>query len=130
MAKKEILNMNDLENILSKDLAKKRMKVMDEFIVSRHEFSLWYVAEVSPVVEWTNPVTAWMFAAWVNGSGMKEWVSEEEIAQREAKQAAINAKKVEREAKQAEAIKQLAKEAEQAKVKGKAIKKDRLVING
>lgn len=130
MAKKEILNMNDLENILSKDLAKRRMKVMDEFIVSRHEFSLWYVATVSPVVEWTNPITAWMFAAWVNGSGVKEWVSEEEIAQREAKQATINARKVEREAKQAEVIKQLAKEAEEAKGKGKAIKKDRLVING
>jgi hypothetical protein len=136
MAKEEMLNQNDPEKIMTKEIAKKRAKVMDEFSISRDEFSQWYVATVSPVIEWTNPVTAWMFAAWVHGSGVKEWISAEEKAKREARRVAMAAKKVAREAKEAaEKEAREAKKAEdaaaraEAEVKRTALKKDRLVIN-
>lgn len=100
-SKKEMLNMNDPEKIMDKDLAKKRGNLMTEFNVSRDEFAKWYVATVSPVVEWTNPVTAWMFAAWVHGSEVTEWITEEEKARREARRVAMEIKKAERAAKEA-----------------------------
>jgi hypothetical protein len=146
-SKKEMLNMNDPEKIMDKDLEKKRVNLMTEFNVSRDEFTKWYVATVSPVVEWTNPVTAWMFAAWVHGSGVEEWITEEEKARREARRAAIAAKKAEREAKEAaakevrEAAARAAKEAKEAKIaadaaaraattaKRAAMKKERRSVN-
>ena len=126
MAKEEMLNQNDPEKIMKKELAKKRAKIMDEFNVSRDEFAKWYVEVVSPVVEWTNPVTSWMFAAWVQGSGVSEWITEEEKAKREARRAAIAIKKAEREAKEAAAEIEKAKAAVEraaAEVKRAALKK-------
>ena len=124
-SKKEMLNMNDPEKIMDKDLEKKRVNLMTEFNVSRDEFTKWYVAAVSPVVEWTNPVTAWMFAAWVHGSGVEEWITEEEKARREARRAAIAAKKAEREAKKAaDAAARAATTAKRA-----AMKKERRSVN-
>jgi hypothetical protein len=136
MAKEEMLNQNNPEKIMKKELAKKRAKIMNEFNVSRHEFSQWYVATVSPVVEWTNPVTAWMFAAWVHGSGVKEWIPEEEKVKWEARRVAMALKKAEREAK--EAAEQEAREAKkaadaaaraEAEVKRTALKKEREAVN-
>lgn len=135
-SKKEMLNMNDPEKIMDKDLAKKRVNLMTEFNVSRDEFTKWYVATVSPVVEWTNPVTAWMFAAWVHGSGVEEWITEEEKARREARRAAIAAKKAEREAKEAAAkeVREAKKAADAAAraattAKRAAMKKERRSVN-
>ena len=135
-SKKEMLNMNDPEKIMDKDLEKKRVNLMTEFNVSRDEFTKWYVAAVSPVVEWTNPVTAWMFAAWVHGSGVEEWITEEEKARREARRAAIAAKKAEREAKEAAAkeVREAKKAADAAAraattAKRAAMKKERRSVN-
>ena len=135
-SKKEMLNMNDPEKIMDKDLEKKRVNLMTEFNVSRDEFTKWYVATVSPVVEWTNPVTAWMFAAWVHGSGVEEWITEEEKARREARRAAIAAKKAEREAKEAAAkeVREAKKAADAAAraattAKRAAMKKERRSVN-
>ena len=135
-SKKEMLNMNDPEKIMDKDLAKKRVNLMTEFNVSRDEFTKWYVATVSPVVEWTNPVTAWMFAAWVHGSEVTEWITEEERARREARRVAMEIKKAEREAKEAaeKEVREAKKAADAAAraattAKRAALKKERRVIS-
>jgi hypothetical protein len=135
-SKKEMLNMNDPEKIMDKDLAKKRVNLMTEFNVSRDEFTKWYVATVSPVVEWTNPVTAWMFAAWVHGSEVTEWITEEERAKREARRVAMEIKKAEREAKEAaeKEVREAKKAADAAAraattAKRAALKKERRVIS-
>jgi hypothetical protein len=135
-SKKEMLNMNDPEKIMDKDLAKKRVNLMTEFNVSRDEFTKWYVETVSPVVEWTNPVTAWMFAAWVHGSEVTEWITEEERAKREARRVAMEIKKAEREAKEAaeKEVREAKKAADAAAraattAKRAALKKERRVIS-
>jgi hypothetical protein len=131
-----MLNMNDPEKIMDKDLAKKRVNLMTEFNVSRDEFTKWYVETVSPVVEWTNPVTAWMFAAWVHGSEVTEWITEEERAKREARRVAMEIKKAEREAKEAaeKEVREAKKAADAAAraattAKRAALKKERRVIS-
>jgi hypothetical protein len=121
---------------MDKDLEKKRVNLMAEFNVSRDEFTKWYVATVSPVVEWTNPVTAWMFAAWVHGSEVTEWITEEERAKREARRVAMEIKKAEREAKEAaeKEVREAKKAADAAAraattAKRAALKKERRVIS-
>ena len=135
-SKKEMLNMNDPEKIMDKDLEKKRVNLMAEFNVSRDEFTKWYVETVSPVVEWTNPVTAWMFAAWVHGSEVTEWITEEERAKREARRVAMEIKKAERAAKEAAAkeVREAKKAADAAAraattAKRAAMKKERRSVN-
>jgi len=137
------LAMNDPERIMTKEIAKKRLKVLHEFSVSRDEFSKWYVATVSPVVDWANPVTSWMFAAWVQGSGITEWITEEEKEKREARRVAMAIKKAEREAKEeaervareekkaAEAAARAEAEVKRAAITAKraALKKEREVAN-
>ena len=85
MAKVKILNQNDPEKIMEKDLAKKRDNLLKEFNLSRDEFIAWHVKNVGAEVRWTNPVTAWIFAAWTHSSGVEEWLTEKERAVRQAK---------------------------------------------
>lgn len=109
-SKKEILDMNDLENIMDKDLETKRVNLLKEFNLSRDAFVVWYATNVNPVVAWTNPVTAWMFAAWVHGCDVDEWRTEKEQAAFDARQAAITARREAKAAKEA-----AEKEAREAK---------------
>lgn len=128
MAKEEMLNQNDPEKIMIRELTKKRAKVLVEFDLSRSAFMTWYVANVSPVVEWTNPVTAWMFAAWVQGSGVDQWRTEKEQAILDARRALAATRKAEKEAKEAAAELEKEKAAAEraaAEVKRAALKEAR-----
>lgn len=98
--KQEMLKMNDPEKIMDKDLAKKRVNLLKEFNLSRDAFVVWYAANINPVVAWTNPVTAWMFAAWVHGCNVDEWRTEKEQAAYDARQAAIAARRAAQQAKE------------------------------
>lgn len=94
----------DPEQAWIRDLKKQRVNLMKDFNVSRDEFVKWYLATTRKrKVQWTNPVVSWMFAAWVNGSGNKEWLTQMEKDQRERQRQIMLRKKEEQQVRMAKA---------------------------
>lgn len=100
----------DPEQALIRDLNKKRVNLMKDFNVSRDEFVTWYKKNIGEVVQWTDPVTSWMFASWVQSSGNKEWLTQMEIDQRDRQRQIMLRKTEERK-------EQLKKEAAEKEIK-------------
>ena len=115
----------DPEQAWIRDLKKQRINLMKEFNVSRDEFVKWYLATTRKrKVQWTDPVVSWMFAAWVNGSGNKEWLTQMEKDQRERQRQIMLRKKEEQQVRMAKAAAEKeAKQAEEAKQRKKISKK-------
>lgn len=115
----------DPEQALIRDLKKQRVSLMKEFNVSRDEFVKWYLATTRKrKIQWTNPVVSWVFAAWVNGSGNTEWLTQMEKDQRERQRQIMLRKKEEQQVRMAKAAAEKeAKQAEEAKQRKKISKK-------
>jgi hypothetical protein len=75
------------------ELKKRRAHALTPFTVSKEKFSYWYQTEVAPEVNWTDPMVAHMFRAWVAGHGVTEWISDKELAARAAKKERMAATK-------------------------------------
>lgn len=74
---------NPSESLSPVEVKKRRALAMVPFDISREMFSNWFHASVSHDMDWTNPMIGQMFQAWVAGSGIKEWITDKEIAARE-----------------------------------------------
>jgi hypothetical protein len=111
----------DPEQAWIRDLKKQRINLMKDFNVSRDEFVKWYLATTRKrKVQWTDPVVSWMFAAWVNGSGNKEWLTQMEKDQRERQRQIMLRKKEEQQVRMAKAAAEKeAKRIEYAKQRNK-----------
>ena len=81
------------ESLSPAEVKKRRAMAMVPFTVSKEKFSNWFQKNVSPDIDWTNPMVGHMFQSWVAGSGITEWITDEEIAVRaRRKQKALETK--------------------------------------
>ena len=71
------------ESLSPREVMKRRETAMVPFTVSKEKFSNWFRENVAPDIDWTNPMVGHMFQSWVAGSGITEWITDEEIAARE-----------------------------------------------
>lgn len=93
------------EILSASEVKKRRVRATVPFRVAREQFSNWFQINVAPDIKWDDPMVGQMFHAWVAGSGITEWESDEEVAARERKKALQAASK--------EKMSRLRQEAEQ-----------------
>jgi hypothetical protein len=75
------------------EIKKRRARAMNSFTVSKEKFGYWHQENIGGKIDWTNPMIAHMFQSWVAGSGIKEWISDKELAARAAKKERMAATK-------------------------------------
>lgn len=75
--------MTPSESLSPAEVKKRLATSMIPFTVSREKFSNWFRENVAPDIDWTNPMVGHMFQSWVAGSGITEWLTDEEVAARE-----------------------------------------------
>jgi hypothetical protein len=78
------------------EVSRQRVTATVPFRVAREKFSNWYHLNVSPDINWEEPMICQMFHAWIAGSGVTEWRTDEDIAERERKKASMAAAKEKR----------------------------------
>lgn len=78
----------DPENLMQKELAKKRMTSTKVSEMSRAEFTSEYYTEYSKLPDWADITTHWLFNVWLHGQGEREWLTEEEKQQMKQRQQA------------------------------------------
>lgn len=71
------------DTLTSAEVKRRRVRATIPFLVAREKFGYWHQENVGIKADWDNPMTAQLFHAWVAGSGITEWESDEEIARRE-----------------------------------------------
>lgn len=67
------------------EVKRRRVTATVPFRVAREKFGYWFQKNAAPEINWEDPMISQMFHAWVAGSGITEWVSDEEVAARERK---------------------------------------------
>jgi hypothetical protein len=83
------------EILTTSEVKRRRVRATVPFRVAREKFSNWFQINIAPEINWEDPMVSQMFHAWVAGSGITEWESDEDVAARERKkelQAASKAK--------------------------------------
>lgn len=83
------------EILTTSEVKRRRVRATVPFRVAREKFSNWFQINIAPEINWEDPMVGQMFHAWVAGSGITEWESDEDVAARERKkelQAASRAK--------------------------------------
>jgi hypothetical protein len=67
------------------EVKRRRVRATVPFRVAREKFSNWFQTTIAPEINWDDPMVTQMFHAWIAGSGITEWESDEDVAARERK---------------------------------------------
>lgn len=83
----QIENIEDLdelddkeEKLFNKEIEKQKSLALEASQVARDGFIAWYQETIGKEIPWNDPVTNWMYNAWVASHGVRKWESPERIA--------------------------------------------------
>lgn len=68
------------EKLFNKEIEKQKSLALEASQVARDGFVAWYQETIAKEVAWNDPVTNWMYNAWVASHGVRKWESPERIA--------------------------------------------------
>lgn len=83
------------EKLFNKEIEKQKSLALEASQVARDGFIAWYQETIGKEIPWNDPVTNWMYNAWVASHGIRKWESPERVAKnklRYAKQRETSAK--------------------------------------
>lgn len=90
----QIENIEDLdelddkeEKLFNKEIEKQKALALEASQVARDGFIAWYQETIGKEIPWNDPVTNWMYNAWVASHGVRKWESPERIAKNKARRA-------------------------------------------